>query len=323
MISIINFIKNRPIDLITIGRAGVDFYPSKHGKKLKDTMHFSKYVGGTPANVAVGISRLKKKAGILTRVSSDDLGKFVLEYLNKENINTELSQVDKKRLNSLAITEVEKPSDCGVIMYRSNPADLALSFDEIDLDKLKNSKAILITGTALSENPSRNTVIKIADFALENDIKIFFDLDYRPYNWESDLKLSNIYLEIALKSDVLIGNVEEYEVLNNGKFNKDELAKKFLNNGVKIVIIKAGDKGSETYYNNEKLYQKVFKTKLKKTYGAGDAFASGFIYGMLENLSVKESLEIGSAAAAIVVEKDTCTEAMPDIYEIKNKIKEG
>ena len=70
-------------------------------------------------------------------------------------------------------------------MYRNCIADLQLSVDDIHEDYIKNAKAILISGTALAESPSREAAIKAVMLAKRNNTKIIFDIDYREYNWKN------------------------------------------------------------------------------------------------------------------------------------------
>lgn len=313
--SVVEF-PHQPIDLITIGRAGCDFYPCEDNKPFKEVQTFSKHVGGPPANVAVGLARLKKKVGILTRVSNDFIGEYIVDYLASEKVITELIQKDKNRLNSLALTQVKSPHDCGVVMYRKDPADLFIDLSRIDFDVIKKTKALLITGTALSHSHSLKVIQKILDLKDQYHYKIFFDLDYRPYNWSSREEVSTIYSEIAMKTDVLIGNTEEYIALENGMKDHQTLANYWLKNDTTLVIIKDGKNGSMAFTKDNAYYHGIYKTRIKKTYGAGDAFAAGLIYQLLENQSIEQCLNFGSAAASIVVQRRTCTEAMPTLEEV-------
>ena len=83
--------------------------------------------------------------------------------------------------------------ESSILMYRNCIADLQLSVDDIDEDYIKQSKAILISGTALAESPSREAALKAVMLAKKNDTKIIFDIDYREYNWKSEDEISIYY----------------------------------------------------------------------------------------------------------------------------------
>jgi 5-dehydro-2-deoxygluconokinase len=311
----INF-PQKSIDLITIGRAGLDFYPVENNQSFKDVNSFTKHVGGTPANVAVGLARLGKNVAILTRISDDFIGEYIEAYLAREQVDTSLIQKDQQKQNSVAITQVKSPDECSVIMYREDPADLNLEFKTINLEVLKHTKAILITGTALSHEQSLNTIKQIIALKEMYNFKVFFDLDYRPYNWASTQEVSDIYSDIAMHSDVLIGNQEEYKALENKVKDDQTIANDWLKNDTQLVIIKNGPKGSTAFTKDQTIVQGVYESLPQKTYGAGDAFAAGLINQLLDDQSLANALQFGSASAALVVERRTCTEAMPFKAEI-------
>ncbi|MCG8569756.1 MAG: carbohydrate kinase family protein, partial [Spirochaetes bacterium] len=145
---------------------------------------------------------------------------------------------------------------------------------------------------------------------------------YRPYTWQSEEIASITYQLAAQKCHVIIGTREEFEVMERfcqtPVLSDEQIAEKWLKQGTRIIIIKHGKAGSHAFsQDHEPVKHGIFPGKLKKTYGAGDAFASGFIYGMLEKYSLVQSLGIGSAAASINISRDTCTEAMPRVDELK------
>lgn len=319
----IKFLESRELDVITVGRAGIDLYPRELNCIMEQVQTYAKHVGGSPANIAVGLARLGKKTGMISRVSDDALGRFVIQYLERKEIATEGVQIDDKgALNSLTLAEVKSPENCGVIMYRENCADLNLDPDLIDEGFIKKAKALLITGTALSKSPSRESTFKAIELARKNGLVVFFDIDYRPYTWISEEAASITYHNAAEKCNVIIGTREEFEVMERftgiDSLSDVEIANKWIEKGAEIVIVKHGEKGSHAFTKeNEPVKHGIFPAKMKKTFGAGDAFAAGFIYGMLENYTLVESLGIGSAAASINISGDTCTEAMPTVEQLK------
>lgn len=96
-------------------------------------------------------------------------------------------------------------------MYRNQAADLQLSVEDIDEDYLKRSKALLISGTALAESPSREAVLKAVMLA-KNNVKIIFDIDYREYNWKNVDEITIYYSIVAKESDIIMGSREEFDL---------------------------------------------------------------------------------------------------------------
>ena len=173
----VEFDETRPMDLILLGRVAIDFNPSEDEPfgPLENVRTFKKYVGGSPANIAVGVTRHGLKAGFLGKVSDDKFGKFVVDFFNKEGIDTShITKCTNGEKLGLTFTEMLSEKESSILMYRNCIADLQLSVDDIDEDYIKQSKAILISGTALAESPSREAALKAVMLAKKNDTKDHF-----------------------------------------------------------------------------------------------------------------------------------------------------
>ena len=135
-------------------------------------------------------------------------------------------------------------------MYRNQAADLQLSVEDIDEDYLKRSKALLISGTALAESPSREAVLKAVMLAKKNNVKIIFDIDYREYNWKNVDEIAIYYSIVAKESDIIMGSREEFDLterLIQPNMTDNESAVFWHNCGAQIVVIKHGMKGSTAF----------------------------------------------------------------------------
>ena len=210
----VEFDETRPMDLILLGRVAIDFNPSEDEPfgPLENVRTFKKYVGGSPANIAVGVTRHGLKAGFLGKVSDDKFGKFVVDFFNKEGIDTShITKCTNGEKLGLTFTEMLSEKESSILMYRNCIADLQLSVDDIDEDYIKQSKAILISGTALAESPSREAALKAVMLAKKNDTKIIFDIDYREYNWKSEDEISIYYSMVAREADIIMGSREEFD----------------------------------------------------------------------------------------------------------------
>jgi len=209
----IEFDENRELDLIPIGRVAIDFNPVDYFKTLVESDTFKKYVGGSPANIAVGLARLGKKVGFLAKVSNDRFGDYVIDFFQKEGIDTShITKVEGGENLGLTFTEILSPDESSILMYRSGIADLQLSPSDIDEDYIKSAKAILISGTALCESPSREACLKAMYLAKKTNTKIIFDVDYREYNWKNKDEIAVYYSIVAQNADMIMGSREEYDL---------------------------------------------------------------------------------------------------------------
>ena len=154
----VEFDETRPMDLVLLGRVAIDFNPAYNDqvkeefKPLKKVHMFEKFVGGSPANIAVGVTRHGLKAGFFAKVSDDQFGEFVVDYFNEQGIDTSrISKCTNGEKLGLTFTEMLSPKESSILMYRNCIADLQLSVDDIDEEYIKQTKAILISGTALQK----------------------------------------------------------------------------------------------------------------------------------------------------------------------------
>ncbi len=325
--SYINFNETNRYDLILLGRVAIDFNPIDYYKPLSESTTFKKYLGGSPANIAVGLARLGKKIGFIAKVSDDQFGDYVTNFFEKEGIDTSnISRCENGEKLGLTFTEILSETQSSILMYRNEIADLQLCVDDIDEDYIKQGKALLISGTALAESPSREATLKALSLAKKNNIPVIFDIDYRNYNWKNDDEIAIYYSIVAKQSDIILGSRGEFDLTEKSVETDGSdiaTAKYFHSCGARIVVIKHGKEGSTAYTDDGEKYSiKPFPVKLLKSFGGGDGYASAFICGLLEGKEILDCLEMGSASAAMLVASHACSEDMPSQEELKKFIKE-
>ena len=317
----INFLaKIKENNFLIIGRAGIDIYPDPPGTKTENATHFVTHLGGSSANIAVALTKLGGNCKLLTSVSDDALGRLSINQLHSYNIDTSLVTF-KKEESRISFAVVESTiKDHQSIIYRNKASDLLMNKEDIDCVNFNNFSCLIFTGTCLASEPSRSAVFYAIEKAKKSNIPIILDIDYRPYTWTSPKEASEVYMSASKSCDILIGNDDEFGVLANN-FEKGMKVAKELSSEVSIVIYKKGEKGSVTFCDNKEINKGIFPVKALKPTGAGDAFMGSFIGGLLNNKNIEESIEYGSASAAIVVTKVGCSPAMPLQNEIEEFMK--
>ena len=329
----IEFDESRPLDLVLLGRVAIDFNPAYNDqvkeefKPLKKVHMFEMFLGGSPANITVGVTRHGLKAGFIGKVSDDQFGEYVVDYFN--NIGVDTSHITKCKNGEklgLTFTEMLSPSESSILMYRNCIADLQLHVNDIDEEYIKSAKAILISGTALAQSPSREAAMKAVLLAKRNNTRIIFDIDYRAYNWENDDTISIYYSAVAKEADIIMGSREEFnltEKLIKPGMTDEESAALWQSYHAKIVVIKHGMKGSTAYTcDGQKFSIKPFPVEARKGFGGGDGYGSGFLYGLYSGWEIIDCLEFGSAEASMMVKSNNCSDSLPGPDEVRAFIKE-
>ncbi len=324
--SLFQWDQNRPLDIIPLGRIAIDFNPVDYFQTLVESTTFKKYLGGSPANIAVGMARLGRKVGFLGKVSNDRFGDFVQQFFEKEGIDvSHVTRCVNGESLGLTFTEILSRDESSILMYREGVADLQLHPDDVDEAYIKSARLVLISGTALSQSPSREAALKALQMAKKTNTPVVFDADYRAYTWKNDDEIAVYTSWVAEKADILMGSREEYDRMERllGLDGTDKTSASYwLNKGVKIAIIKHGKKGSTAYTKDGAFSIKPFPVEALKGFGGGDGYGSAFLHGLLSGWDLIDALEFGSASAAMLVASHACSQDMPTVEAIRAFIAE-
>ncbi len=306
------------MDVIILGRIGYDFYSEEPHVPLPQVRRFSRYLGGSSANMAVGLARLGARAGIVGCLGSDALSRFLIEFLKQENVDTSHVQIAPGYLPSLAITEVSPPDSFPQVFYRKDPADTRLDATAADLDYVATGRMFVTNGTSLCASPSRESTYRALERAKEAGCRVVFDVDYRAMSWRSPEE-AGLAVRLALPFvDILIGNQLELTLVA-GVSDLDSATER-LRRRVPVLVSKLGESGTRVWTGDDSVFLPPYAVDVVTTIGAGDGFASGFLYAIIQDKPLAECLHYGNAAAAIVVSRLSCSEAMPTLAEVEEMI---
>lgn len=328
------FEAGRPVDLICMGRSSIDLYSNDSGAPFEEITSFASFVGGCPTNIAVGTRRLGMNTILLTAVGEDPVGNFVLNFLSKERID--INYIARKRgfRTSAVLLGIEPPDRFPLVFYRENCADFQLTMDDVDRCPIDQAKALLVSGTGLSREPSRSATIYAMERARDLGTRVFLDLDFRADQWmygDNDLRAYGVTVRSLLhKVDLALGTREELKavmlkdrsqvVLIDSQVSApqvlgDELQaiERILTAGPVVAVVeKRGADGAVVHLPGGRTKTaQPFKVSVLNVLGAGDAFASGFIYGYLKGWSWEKCIRMGNATGAIVVTRQGCANFMP------------
>ncbi len=230
------------LDVLTIGRVGVDLYPLQDSVGLKDVQTFSKSLGGSPTNVAIAAARHGHRTAVITRTGPDGFGEFVHEELIRFGVSDQFVSDVPGLLTPLAFCENYPPDHFPLQFYRLPTApDLVIKPDELDLAAIADAGIYWSTVTGLSAEPSRSAH-HAAWQARGRKTHTILDLDYRDVFW-ADKAVAGEQVRVALPNvTVAIGNKEECEVAV-GETEPRRAAQALLDAGVQIAIVKQGPKG--------------------------------------------------------------------------------
>lgn len=325
-------------DILAIGRSSIDLYSNDIGSPFPEITSFGAFVGGCPTNISVGTCRLGLRSALLTAVGNDPVGEFLLKFLNDEGVETKFIVNKREHRTSAVVLGIEPPDRFPLVYYRDNCADIELTIDDVIASPIAESNAVLISGTGLSKEPSRSATLFAVEQAKALDKLVFLDLDFRADQWH-DPRAFGISIRNTLHNiDIAIGTEEEIKAtaltdISNVSIKYSQISnpniagdlKKAIANilvvGPEALVVKRGSDGADIYLKNgEVIHASPYPVEIYNTLGAGDAFASGFIYGILNKWDWRKSARLGNATGAIVVTRHGCANFMPTIEEVNTFI---
>lgn len=321
-------------ELITMGRSSIDLYSQNIGADFIDIKGFDAFVGGSPLNIAVGCSRLGASATLLTAVGDDKVGDFILNFVQKQQVDTAYIPRIPYARTSAVVLGIEPPDRFPLVYYRENAADSHLTIDHVIAADISRYKVLEISGTALNREPSRSAVFYAAETAVDNGVDVVLDIDFRADQW-TDVRSFGLMVRALLpKVKIAIGTEEEiqaatlhsadqvsisHQQISAPKITGDIEAsiKKILQLGPETLLVKRGSKGvTIVHRDGTRMDVPGFPVEVLNVLGAGDAFASGFIYGYLQGWDLYKACRMGNASGAWVVQKPGCANDMPYYDEL-------
>ena len=323
----------KTLDVITIGRAGVDLYGTQIGGRLEDMGSFEKYIGGSPTNIACGTARLGLKSALISRVGDEHMGRFIREQLVREGVNVDGVITDPDRLTALVILGIRDEEQFPLIFYRENCADMALCEDDIDEAFIASARSVLATGTHLSNVKTEAAVIKALELARKHGARTALDIDYRPNLWgvaghgdgESRFVESAAVTAKLQKSlhffDLIVGTEEEFHIAG-GSTNTIEALRAVRKVSNATLVCKRGAAGAVAFEGDipdsldEGQTGPGFPIEVFNVLGAGDGFFSGLMKGWLDGEDWPTALKYANACGAFAVSRHGCTPAYPSLEEL-------
>jgi 5-dehydro-2-deoxygluconokinase len=331
--------EQKSLDLVCLGRASVDLYGQQVGGRLENMAGFAKYVGGSPANTAIGTARLGLKSGMITRVGNEHMGRFIRETMQAEGVDVQGVKTDQHRLSALVILGIQNEDQFPLIFYRENCADMALCEADIDEGFIASSRALLLSGTHLSTPTVAAASRKAIAFAKKHNTLVILDIDYRPNLWGlaghgdgesrfiADGKVSKHLQTFLPDIDLIVGTEEEFHIAAGTEDSLQALAI-VRSMSMATLVCKRGAQGCRVFDGDINGWHSGtegpgFKVEVFNVLGAGDAFMSGLLRGWLGGENWSTSCAYANACGAFAVSRHGCSPAIPSWKELAYFLEHG
>lgn len=297
-------------EVVTLGETMMVF-DGEPGRKLRYSHMFECHTGGAETNTAVALTRLGHSAGWISKLGSDEFGYRILNQFRGEGVDVNHVVISEEYPTGVFFRQRLDNGESRNFYYRKGSAAASMTPDILDREYIKNAGILFISGItpAISESAAK-TVEAAMKMAKEEHVLVAFDPNLRLKVWSLEEAKKTIdrlmhYVDIALPG------VEEGELLYDTD-DTDRIAEIIQKYGTHSVFVKVGAEGCIGYYGTQKAVGKGFQApKVVDTFGAGDGFAAGILAGILEDLSIEETMALGNAVGALTVSMKGNIEAYP------------
>lgn len=304
---------HNPLDVITIGEAMAMFVATETGD-LADAEHFVKRVAGAELNVATGLARLGMNVCWISRVGNDSFGRFVLNSLKKENIDTRGVTVDGRYATGYQLkSKAENGTDPIVEYFRKGSAASHLSTADFHAAAFKEARHLHLSGVAAALSSTSYELLEHAASAMKAQGKtLSFDPNLRPVLWKSEAEMVEKLNHLAFQADWVLPGLKEGVILT-GQQSPEGIADFYLRHGVKAVVIKTGADGAwyKTASGEQGAVAPVKVDNVVDTVGAGDGFAVGVISALLEGKTLRQAVQRGNKIGSLAIQVLGDSEGLP------------
>jgi 5-dehydro-2-deoxygluconokinase len=305
------------VEVLTMGRIGVDLYPEQIGVPLADVRTFRKMLGGSATNVAVAAARYGRRTGVITKVGDDQFGVYARRAMAEFGVDPSRVGTDPTLRTPIVFCEIFPPDNFPILFYRQPQApDMMLAEDDLDLGEIASVPLFWTTGTGLSAEPSRTATLAALAARGRRPITIH-DLDYRPVFWESEDEAGRWGREAVGLATVCVGGRSEAVPLVGDRPASDT-AQALLDLGVELVVVKLGPEGVLAATRDEQVVVPPIHVEVVNGLGAGDAFGGALCHGLLSGWELERTIRFANAAGALVASRLGCADDMPAEAEVED-----
>jgi 5-dehydro-2-deoxygluconokinase len=309
-------------EVLTMGRIGVDLYPEQVGMSLREVRSFAKFLGGSPSNVAVAAARYGRRSAVITRTGDDPFGAYIHDALRGFGVDDRFVTPVPSLPTPVTFCEIFPPDDFPLYFYRYPKApDLEIYESELDLAAIRAADIFWITGTGLSQEPSRTATLAALRARGRSGITVF-DLDYRPMFWSSRSDARSWYQQALPYVTVAVGNLDECDTAV-GVREPRKASAALQDAGIELAVIKQGPAGVLATRAGEEVQVPPVPVEVVNGLGAGDAFGGALCHGLLSGWDLEGMMRFCNGAGALVAARLACADAMPTEAEVRDLLREA
>jgi fructokinase len=304
------------IDVIACGELLIDFVATEAGMTLAQASVFKKAPGGAPANVAVGVARLGRRAGFLGQVGEDEFGHFLADTLHANGVDIGGLGFSNQARTALAFVSLLENGERDFMFYRHPSADMLWRPEDVDQSYIEQARIFHYGSISLIHEPSRSATLAALDHAQKKGVLISYDPNLRLSLWPSPEAAKTGMLAGWQHANIIKVSEEELYFLSDDH-DLEGAVRSLWHEHLRLLVITQGKDGCTYFLPGHSGHVPGFSVIPKDTTGAGDGFVAGLLSGLLAgDLSlditvIERALQLGNAVGALTTTQIGAISALP------------
>jgi sugar/nucleoside kinase (ribokinase family) len=286
----------REIDILSAGELLVDFITAEFVQNLEEANLFKRIPGGSPANLAMNMARLGKKALLVSTVGNDDMGQVLVNYVSKLGVDTSGCSIVEEPTTLILVTRSSEVANFQV--YRA--ADYMISIRQFPYGKFEEISVFHTTCFALSKDPAQHVILEAADKAKRAGCMISLDANYSEKIWPMQQEAKRAIAELCRHGALVKISDVDWSRLYVGEAPQPQaVIEHFLKLGAKEICFTLGSAGCWVGGDGYLEFLESRPVDVKDTTGAGDAFWSGYLAAKIDGYTPLECAMAGRKMAEV------------------------
>ncbi|HVG64408.1 MAG TPA: carbohydrate kinase [Hyalangium sp.] len=322
-----------PLDVVCMGETLVDFLPAETGRRVREVSSWMPHIGGSLANVAVGLARLGARSGLVSVLGSDEFGHFLRERIAAEGVDVSHVRQTKEARTGLVFISLDARGERSFTFFRTKSAEFLLGEQDVDPRFLERARVLHWGSNSLHLPEARVAVQRAVEFMRGAGRIVSCDPNLRLHAWADPSEPKGI-LERLLPLCTVVKISEEEMPFVTGHTDTSAALEFLHGMGVVLPVVTLGEKGAAFLWQGQEVRVSAPRVQVVDTTGAGDGFVSAFLYGLtrrytdarvLLGASTESLLELATFACRVgarVVEHLGAVPGLPRAAEITDQMPE-
>ena len=283
-------------DVTALGEILIDFIPNGYDAD-GDTV-FIRKAGGAPLNLLATVSKFGGNTAFIGKVGADIFGKFLKDTVLKNGIDAAGLKIDAEHNTTMAFVELSTNGERDFSFCRRFGADVFLRENDIDTERIKNTKIFHYGSLSSVAEPSASATKYAVRLAQKSGAIVSYDPNYRPPLWKSQADAVRVMRNDLPFVDILKVSLEEAQMLT-GYEQKEDCLKALSDFGVSVVLLTDGAVGTSYCINGQNGFLPAEKVQSVDTTGAGDIFFGTFLSAFLQSKIPLKELDFDRVASFV------------------------